>query len=105
MATRLDPDAALLGGSEYHRIPSYVAVRGRTGLLVRFDLDPTLTRVDHAWGFYDYTRTGWERANEYDKRVHADRIARLARKLEQFDECSAFIRAAAVPRECRSITQ
>ena len=81
VATRLDPDAALLGGSEYHRIPSYVAVRGRTGLLVRFDLDPTLTRVDHAWGFYDYTRTGWERANEYDKRVHADRIARLARKL------------------------
>ncbi len=105
VAARLDPDAALLDGTEYHRIPSYVAVRNRTGLLVRFDLDPTLTGVDHAWGFYDYTRTGWEQANEYQKRVHADRIARLAGKLRQFDECSAVIRAAAVPRECRSLTQ
>ncbi len=100
-----DPDAALLDGTEYVRIPSYVAVRSRTGLLVRFDLDPTLTGVDHAWGFYDYSRNGWERANEYHKTVHADRIARLAGKLRQFDECSTFIRAAAVPRECRSITQ
>ncbi len=105
VAARLDPDAALLDGTEYHRIPSYVAVRSRTGLLVRFDLDPTLTGVDRAWGFYDYTNTGWERANEYHKRVHAGRIARLTRKLRKFDECSAFIRAAAVPRECRSITQ
>ena len=105
VAARLDPDAALLDGTEYHRIPSYVAVRSRTGLLVRFDLDPTLTGVDTAWGFYDYTRTGWERANEYDKPVHSRRIALLARKLRQFDQCSAVVRAAAVPRECRSITQ
>ena len=54
-AARLDPDTALIGGTEYHRTPSYVAVRSRTGLLVRFDLDPTLSGVDTAWGFYDYT--------------------------------------------------
>ena len=104
-ANRLDPDRALLHGTEYHRIPSYLAVRSRTGLLVRYDLDPTLAGVAHAWGFHDYTRTGWENGNEYDERRHSGRIARLTRKLRQFDECSAFIRAAAVPRECRSITQ
>ncbi|HEX5860747.1 MAG TPA: sulfatase-like hydrolase/transferase [Nocardioides sp.] len=104
-AARLDPDSALLGGSEYHRTPSYVAVRDRDGLLVRYDIDPTLTGVDTAWGFYDYTHTGWERANEYDERVHADRIARLKRKLRQFDTCSAFVRDAVVPRECRNLTR
>jgi N-acetylglucosamine-6-sulfatase len=104
-AARLDPDTALIGGTEYHRTPSYVAVRSRNGLLVRFDLDPTLSGVDTAWGFYDYTRTGWERANEYDERVHADRIARLKRKLRQFDACSAFVRDAVVPARCRSITR
>ena len=104
-AARLDPDTALIGGTEYHRTPSYVAVRSRTGLLVRFDLDPTLSGVDTAWGFYDYTRTGWERANEYDKREHADRIARLTRKLRQFDACAAFVRDAVVPARCRSITR
>ena len=104
-AARLDPDSALLGGSEYHRTPSYVAVRSRNALLVRFDIDPTLSGVDTAWGFYDYTHTGWERANEYDERVHADRIARLKRKLRQFDACSAFVRDAVVPQECRNLTQ
>jgi N-acetylglucosamine-6-sulfatase len=105
VAASLDPDAALIGGSEYQRTPSYVAVRSRNDLLVRYDLDPTLSRVDTAWGFYDYNHARWERANEYDERVHADRIARLKRKLRQFDECSAFIRDAAVPPRCRSITQ
>ncbi|MGH3335500.1 MAG: sulfatase-like hydrolase/transferase, partial [Nocardioides sp.] len=104
-AARLDPDTALIGGTEYHRTPSYVAVRSRTGLLVRFDLDPTLSGVDTGWGFYDYTRIGWERANEYDEREHADRIARLTRKLRQFDACSTFVRDAVVPEECRNLTQ
>jgi N-acetylglucosamine-6-sulfatase len=101
-AARLDPDTALLGESEYLRTPSYVAVRSRNDLLVRYDLDLSLSGVDTAWGFYDYTRSGWERANEYDERVHAGRIARLTRKLRQFDECSEFIRGAAVPLKCRS---
>ncbi|MFL6004403.1 MAG: sulfatase-like hydrolase/transferase [Nocardioides sp.] len=104
-AARLDPDIALLGESEYLRTPSYVAVRSRNDLLVRYDLDLSLSGVDTAWGFYDYTRSGWERANEYDERVHADRIARLKRKLRQFDACSAFVRDAVVPAECRNLTQ
>jgi N-acetylglucosamine-6-sulfatase len=104
-AARLDPDTALLGESEYLRTPSYVAVRSRNDLLVRYDLDLSLSGVDTAWGFYDYTRSGWERANEYDGRVHADRIARLKRKLRQFDACSTFVRDAVVPAECRNLTQ
>ena len=105
VAARLDPDAALLDGTEYHRIPSYVAVRSRTGLLVRFDLDPTLAGVDTAWGFYDYTAPAGSGPTSTTSPCTHDRIALLARKLRQFDQCSAFIRAAAVPRECRSITQ
>ena len=104
-SARLDPDTAMMGDSEYHRTPSYVAVRSRNGLLVRYDLDLTLAGVDHAWGFYDYTHSRWERGNEYDKTVHSRRIALLARKLRRFDQCSTFIRADVVPRECLSITQ
>lgn len=105
VAGNLDPDAALIGGSEYQRTPSYVAVRSHNDLLVRYDLDPSLSRVDTAWGFYDYTHARWERANEYDERVHADRIARLKRKLRQFDACSAYVRDAVVPAKCRNLTQ
>ena len=104
-AARLDPDKALLDENEYHRTPSYVAVRSRNDLLVRYDLDPTLSGVDTAWGFYDYTRGGWERANEYGERAHADRISRLKRKLHEFDACSAFVRDAVVPARCRNLTQ
>jgi len=99
-----DPDAAYAGGS-MDLIPSYVAVRSRTALLVRLDLDPSWEGVKHAWEFYDYTDVGWERTNEYGDPEHAEEIARLTSKLEQFDECAAHTRGDAVPNRCRRLTQ
>ena len=98
------PGRALIGGTEYQRIPSYVAVRSRNGLLVRYDLDPALTRVDTAWGFYDYTSARWERERIPPARPCApDRSAEP--EAAPVRRCSAFVRDAAVSRECRNITQ
>jgi N-acetylglucosamine-6-sulfatase len=102
-SARLDPDAALIGGSEYHRTPSYVAVRSRTGLLVRYDLDPTLAGVDTAWGFYDYDEADFERSNEYATPQHRAEIARLTQRIEWFDRCSTVRGDDAVPARCRDL--
>ena len=50
-----DPDRAFTGGG-LNVIPSYVAVRSRTALLVRNDLDRRWGRHRYAYEFYDYTR-------------------------------------------------
>ena len=42
--TKNDPDSAL-NGDELDRIPSYVAVRSRTGLLIRYDFDNDADRT------------------------------------------------------------
>ena len=52
-----DPDRAFTGGG-LNVIPSYVAVRSRTGLLVRNDLDRRWGRHRYAYEFYDYTARG-----------------------------------------------
>ena len=59
-----DPDAAF-SGSELDRIPSYTAVRSRTALLVRFDLDPRPGRVTWGYEYYSYKRDGFERRNTF----------------------------------------
>ncbi|MGH3361507.1 MAG: sulfatase-like hydrolase/transferase [Nocardioides sp.] len=99
-----DPDATYIGAS-MDIIPSYVAVRSRTALLVRLDLDPSWDGVEHAWEFYDYTDVGWEQTNEYGDPEHAAQIARLTRKFRQFDACSSFVRDDVVPQECRNLTR
>lgn len=96
-----DPDAPF--DTAIERIPSYTAVRTRDALLVRFDLDRTRAGVNHAWEFYDYSRVGWERTNEYGRPEHADRIEQLAAMIDQFDACSQFVGNDVVPAECRSI--
>ncbi len=78
----LDPDASYAGGT-MDDIPSYVAVRSRDALLVRYDLDPSWEGVDHAFELYDYRGVGWERRNAYadpDQRVL---VARLTERLER----------------------
>jgi N-acetylglucosamine-6-sulfatase len=98
-----DPDVP--HDSAIGEIPSYVAVRTRKTLLVRFDMDRSWTGVDHAWEFYDYSRVGWERTNAYGRAKYAAQIDRLTRKIEQFDACSAFVRDDIVPAACRSLAQ
>ncbi len=81
-----DPDAAY-AGAELDRIPSYTAVRSRTGLLARFDLDPRRRKVRWGYEFYSYRRHGWERRNDVADPRRRDEVARMMARLEAFDHC------------------
>ncbi|UUZ61283.1 hypothetical protein [Nocardioides sp. B-3] len=64
--TKADPDSAL-NGDELDRIPSYVAVRSRTGLLIRYDFDNAPQRHDYGYEFYPYKNRIWEKTNSFAK--------------------------------------
>ncbi|MGH3347014.1 MAG: sulfatase-like hydrolase/transferase [Nocardioides sp.] len=99
-----DPDASYSGGS-IDSIPSYVAVRSRRALLVRFDLDSTWDGVDHAYELYDYGAGAWERRNAYADPRQRARVARLTKLLDRFTACQDTIRGAPVSRRCRDLTR
>ncbi|QYJ02618.1 sulfatase-like hydrolase/transferase [Nocardioides panacisoli] len=89
-------DADVHVGGTLAIIPSYVAVRGRRGLLVRVDLDPRWDRADHAWELYDY-ESGYADRNVFAE-AHDEPWARdLRRRLERWDGCA--------PRACRAATR
>ena len=98
-----DPDRAFTGGG-LNVIPSYVAVRSRTALLVRNDLDPRWGQHRYAYEFYDYTTHRWEKANQYGDPAHAAQVATLMAKLDQWDSCSHLRRSEPVADACRSLT-
>ena len=85
--TGRDPDAAFTG-SELDRIPSFTAVRSRTALLARFDLDPRRNKVTWGYEFYRYGRDDFERRNAFARKGSADEVAALMAKLEAFDGCT-----------------
>jgi N-acetylglucosamine-6-sulfatase len=85
------------------KIPSYVAVRSRSSLLVRYDLDPDPEVDRHAWEFYDYDQAGFERTNEYAAPQHRTEVARLTRRIEWLDRCSGVRRDDPVPVRCRDL--
>ncbi len=97
-----DPDAK--GGSALGVIPSYVAVRSRTQLLVRFDLDRSAAQR-FVWEFYDLSEQGFEKRNDYGAPRHRRAVRVLTRKIEQLDACSTVVRGDAVPDGCRSLTR
>lgn len=76
-------------------IPSYLAVRGERGLLVRVDLDPGWEGTDHAWELYDYA-AGFEDRNIFAE-AHDEPWARdLMERLHAWEDCEpAACRAAA----------
>jgi arylsulfatase A-like enzyme len=82
-------------GGTIEILPSYVAVRGEQGLLVRLDLDPAWGATDHAWELYRYDRP-WEDVNVFAT-DHTQPWARdLRRRLELWDGCQPDVcRAAA----------
>ncbi len=100
----LDPDAAYAGGS-MDAIPSYVAVRSRDGLLVRYDLDPSWDDADPALELYDYRGASWERRNVVDDRAARPLLDRLSRRLALFDACTGVTRDDPVPPSCRALTR
>ncbi|WP_432478134.1 sulfatase-like hydrolase/transferase [Nocardioides sp. GXQ0305] len=99
----LDPDAAYAGGT-MDLIPSYVAVRSRDALLVRFDLDPSWDGVDHAYELYDYRDDGWERTNVVADPARRGLRDALLRRLEAFVDCRTVTRDDTVPERCRRLT-
>ncbi len=88
---------------EIDMVPSYVAVRGRSSLLVRYDLDPDPLVDDFAWEFYDYDEAEFERSNGYDLPRHRAEVALLTRRLEQFETCSTVVGEDPVPEKCRDV--
>jgi len=99
-----DPDRPFTGGG-LNVIPSYVAVRSRTALLVRNDLDPRWGRHRYAYEFYDYTSRAWERTNQYGDPAYAPVVAMLMAKLGQYDACARARGDDPVPPECRALTR
>lgn len=82
-----DPDRPF-SGHDLDHIPSYVAVRSRTGLLIRDDLDYSYTGTDYAYEYYDYATEPWERRNLYGDPRYAAQVSELMAKLDEFDRCA-----------------
>jgi arylsulfatase A-like enzyme len=103
-----DPDRPFTGGG-LGVIPSYVAVRSRTALLVRNDLDPRWGHHRYAYEFYDYPAQGmtgrpWERVNQFDDPAYAPEVAALMAKLDEFEACRHLHGADPVPAACANLT-
>ncbi len=101
--TKKDPDSALRG-DELDRIPSYVAVRSRTGLLIRYDFDNAADRVEHGYEFYTYKDRVWEKTNSFAQKRHAVEVKALMAKLTAFDDCVGQSGNDPVGSACRAIT-
>lgn len=101
--TKKDPDSALTG-DELDRIPSYVAVRSRTGLLIRYDFDNSPMRNEFGYEFYTYKNRRWEKSNAFAKPKHAAEVAVLRQKIKDFDFCATATGDEPVPANCRALT-
>jgi hypothetical protein len=103
-----DPDAA---DGALALVPSYVAVRGRDALLVRYDLGNDLGsdlgrdpgRARHVWEFYEYDGTPFEWTNTYADPADPAELSRMQARLAAFDRCSTVRRDDAVPAQCRDL--
>jgi arylsulfatase A-like enzyme len=96
-----DPDVVDV---ELASIPSYLAVRSRTGMLMRIDLNNRPHRTNFAYEFYEFDQVDWERTNTYAAPHDPGLLRRLRNKLKAFTACSVHRRDEAVPRSCRRIT-
>ncbi len=74
-------------------IPSFIAVRGTHGLLVRFDLDNSWRGTDYAWELYRYDQP-WEDTNVFADDHDRPWARDLKRRLERWVDCS--------PTQCRA---
>jgi arylsulfatase A-like enzyme len=97
-----DPDAT---DGTLLLVPSYVAVRSRDAVLIRIDLDPDPDLADYVWEFYEYGDADFERTNTFANPQDPGELRAMRRKLDEFDNCSVAVQDAAVPKECRDLTQ
>jgi arylsulfatase A-like enzyme len=87
----VDNDTAL--GGDLSQIPSYIGVRGRQGLLVRFDLDDSWSGHRSAWELYRY-RAPFEKTNVFARDHDKPWAQALMRRLRAWDGCG--------PARCRA---
>ena len=98
-----DPDAAF-DGAELDRIPSFTAVRSRTALLARFDLDPRPRKVTWGYEYYSYEKDRFERRNTFASPRRQQDVAALMARLAAFDTCTQA-GDEPVPEACRAVRQ
>lgn len=98
-----DPDAAY-SGTELDRIPSFTAVRSRTALLARFDLDPRPGKITWGYEYYTYKSDKFERRNTFANKKKASEVAALMAKLTAFDGCRE-VGDQPVAEACRAVRQ
>ena len=87
----MDNDTAL--GGDLEQVPSYIGVRGRQGLLVRFDLDDSWTGHHYAYELYRYHQGFFEQTNVFAADHDQPWARTLMRKLPV-----GRLRAGPVPR-------
>ncbi len=102
-AAGADPDR-VGRAPEMDEIPSYLAVRSRSQLLARFDLDNG-RGTDYVYEFYDYKAAGFERRNAFHRPRYAVDVKLLMGKLRAFDRCAKLTRDAPLPKRCRTLTR
>jgi arylsulfatase A-like enzyme len=90
----VDSDTAV--GGDLQSIPSYIGVRGRRGLLVRFDLDNSWRGTRYAWELYRYDKP-WEDRNVFAQDHGLPWARELMSRLRQWDDCA--------PAQCRAATR
>lgn len=90
-AGEVDDDTS--SGGDLESIPSYIAVRGRRGLLVRVDLDNSWRGTDHAWELYRYD-VPWEDRNVFAEDHDRPWARELMRRLRMWEDCA--------PAQCRA---
>lgn len=89
----VDNDTAT--GGDLGQIPSYIGVRGKQGLLVRFDLDDSFTRHRYAYELYRYD-AGFEKTNVFAADHDEPWARELLQRLRMWEDCTpAVCRAAA----------
>jgi arylsulfatase A-like enzyme len=94
------------GRSEMDSIPSYLGVRSRDQLLVRFDLASVGggSRHRYVYEFYDLARDGgFERVNRFARRRYRPDVAVLMGRLRAFEACAATTRGQPVSEDCRGL--
>ena len=102
LATK-DPDGAFTG-SELDRIPSFTAVRSRTALLVRLDLDPSRKGTSWGYEFYSYRRHAFEKKNAFANPRRRAEVRVLMKRLKGFDDCRATGEET-FTEACRALTR
>ena len=86
----VDSDKA--SGGDIQQVPSYIAVRGKRGLLARFDLDNSARGTDYVWELYRYD-VPWEDRNVFATDHDKPWARELMHRLRTWENCTP----AAVP--------